>query len=241
MQTKAQPNSSHFSSGIVSFWIGPKRRLSQVHHSLICSASNHFRTQLRRARDRNSITDEYLSDHDAEAFSLLVTYLYRGSFPDLIPPSPKEWEDRVSCTDQRHGPDVDKLLKLCFMAMKWDIPALHNHAIDHLVRYLNKSRRRLLLPEIEAIAANVKKTSDPLRCFAIDEVVFFTRACLDPQQREMCTDHLIERVSVSHINKVPLNLVRDVLKGALKPTMPTDPLKAPLCTYHRHDGGERCP
>ncbi|KAI4245178.1 MAG: hypothetical protein LQ352_006630 [Teloschistes flavicans] len=233
--TEAQKTafSDHISSDIVTFLVGPKRRTFKIHHSLICSASGYFKTMLRRSLSGRPITEKYLPNHDAEAFSLFVTYLYRGSFSDIILTSPKAGEDRVICTDQTHEFNVDKLVKLCFIAMDWDIPALYNYVVDYLIRYVSKHWKRLPLVTIAAIAANTKDDSDPLRRLAIDQVVFIMQPTSEPRRQKEYIDRMIQIVSLEFLGAV--------LKGVVEPWTPADPLKAPPCTYHRHKEGERCP
>lgn len=233
INTKAEQYTSHISSDIVTFLVGPKRRTFKIHHSLICSASGYFKTMLRRSLSGRPITEKYLPNHDAEAFSLFVTYLYRGSFSDIILTSPKAGEDRVICTDQTHEFNVDKLVKLCFIAMDWDIPALYNYVVDYLIRYVSKHWKRLPLVTIAAIAANTKDDSDPLRRLAIDQVVFIMQPTSEPRRQKEYIDRMIQIVSLEFLGAV--------LKGVVEPWTPADPLKAPPCTYHRHKEGERCP
>ncbi|KAI4198413.1 MAG: hypothetical protein LQ350_005273 [Teloschistes chrysophthalmus] len=66
------------SQNIVTCRVGPKRRTFQIHHDLISSASGHFKTVLRSGVTGKPITEQHLLNRDAEAFSLFVTYLYRG-------------------------------------------------------------------------------------------------------------------------------------------------------------------
>lgn len=121
------------------------------------------------------------------------------------------------------------------MAMDWDIPVLHNYAVDHLFKYNNKCRRgRLFRQEIRMIAMKTEDAADPLRCLAIDESVYKIRVQYRHQERrEQLIDYLSKRT--------PLKFLTDVLKGASKPRIPAESLKAPSCTYHRHKEGEKCP
>ncbi|KAL8703621.1 MAG: hypothetical protein Q9201_003191 [Fulgogasparrea decipioides] len=163
--------SSLLESSIVDFYIGPKRKVYHVHRALVCSASSHFKSYFGTLDTKEAIKDMYLENHDPEVFELFVTYLYRGSFAELIPPTqqgnPTSFDS--TSTGDPHSPNIDRLLKLYFMATDYGVLGLRNICLDHLRRYMSKSGRCFLDAELTTISEKLRSPVSRLRKFAVDQ------------------------------------------------------------------------
>ncbi|KAL8785662.1 MAG: hypothetical protein Q9213_003221 [Squamulea squamosa] len=182
------------------------------------------------------VKDMYLPDHKPGVFELLVSFLYRGSFPETAPPTQKEASQvQFASMDDLNASKVDQLLELHFTARDWNLPNLMNLSLDHIRRYVMTSKQTFRASQITNIYERIKDADDPLRRFLVDQFVFSVmRKSLPPNVRQ---SSLRNRIGIG-------NFVFDVIEAMInmkRYPAPVDPNTSGKCVYHRHRKGEKCP
>ena len=222
---------------MINFYVGPKKKVYHIHRDLACSTNPIFKAHFGSLETKNPVTDMYLPNHDPKAFEIFTTFLYRGTFAEVLPP-PQQDSSKIqpSTTQDIHGSNLDLLLAIHFMALDWQLQDLQNHSLDHICRYMSKASIIFRSSQIRQIYERVKNPKAPLRRFAVDNFIF--RVMKKGVDRKTRQGYLVNRVGVED-NAFVWDLVEGVV-GMRKYPMPVAPEAKGKCVYHDHPKGVQC-
>ncbi|KAI4123062.1 MAG: hypothetical protein LQ338_005458 [Usnochroma carphineum] len=212
-------------SRMVTFHIGPKKKEWPIHRKLVCASSAIFETHFSSLDTKDQVKDMYLPSHDARAFGLFVDFLYRRSFPEIMPPS-----QQTPASAHPHSANLDVLLSLHFMGRDWALPDLQNLSLDHMIRYLEKASN------IVKIYGEIEDPKAPLRRFAVDHFVYSVmKKTIAPHVRQSFIRNRIDIGCAAFIVDV-----FEAMINAKRYPAPVDPERQSRCVYHEHLEGQEC-
>ncbi len=179
----------------------------------------------------------YLPQYDPQAFEMFVNFLYRQSFPEIVPQHTKPNTNRQRGTPlDTDGANLDILINLHLMALDWSLPNLRNTTLDHISRYVTKASVIFRYRQITTIYKRIKDPEAPLRRFAVDHFVHSVMKKSVPAETRQL--YLANRLKID--DSAFLYEVVEAMIGAKRYPVPVDPENKGLCAYHEHLDGVRC-
>ena len=210
--------------GVVTIYVGPKRKEYQVHKGLLASCER-WRIYLDAKLTEDSQT-VHLPRHRADIWDPFVNWLYRGSLKDIC----VENEDMAK-TQMRQN------VNLYVQAELWAIPALQNWIMDNLRARPTSSWDWPTRKLIQRVYKYTHRDS-PLRSYFVDS--FLSKSSLWDAE---CEDGGTAARLKSQLDCGNQEFVLECYKALVQLT-PKSKLRAPDrkmgCTYHKHEDGERC-
>ena len=201
--------------GLITIYVGPKRKEYQVHRGLLASNdhwSKFFDSKLAKGSQIVHLPRELPGSWD-----LFVNWLYRGNLKDIC----EENEDVAAC-------QVIQYIYLYTSAEKWAIPALQNKIMDKLHAWKASLWGWFHSYSIRHVYKHNPKGS-PLRSYLVDSFLAEGSLCGKDLKLELdCGNH---EFAVECFE-------------ALMQLTPKSKLRAPdrkiACTYHKHEDGKKC-
>jgi len=208
---------------MVDIYVGNRQRHWALHRNLLSYHAHFFNENL-------PINDEYmktedgkieLPGEDAEAFELLVKWLYQGKIEDVSKmPMDKKWDYAYTCQ------------KLYLFCEKVGLQQLKNVAIDQFRKGCHEAG---LVPgpeEMKPIYENTQPSS-PFRKL-VSRIA--ARQIMDPEgDKDAATYKPCFEASPDFAIDV-INAIKDGAGSSLF----DDPTEGNTCRYHEHDNGESC-
>ncbi|KAL8754161.1 MAG: hypothetical protein Q9184_005198 [Pyrenodesmia sp. 2 TL-2023] len=229
--------SSLLSSPMVNIYVGSKRKQYHIHRALLCSTSAVFKAHFGGVETKDPVNDMYLPNHDPRAFEMFVSFLYRKSFPEILPLEAASSSNSQSLKPADvHRANLDALLNLYFMSSDWALPDLQNATLDHISRYVKKTAYLFRFDQIKSIYERTNTSKAPLRRFAVDHFVHSVMKKSIPAKIRQT--YLRSRITDD--NSAFLFEVIEAMISAKKYPTPADPFTKECCEYHEHPKGERC-
>lgn len=207
--------------GIIRIYVGPKRKEYQVHRGLL--ASNEYWRKYLDSKSAEGSQIVHLAQDCPEDWDLFIIWLYRGSLKDICA------EDRSMAKKQ-----AMQYVVLYTKAEECAIPALQNKIMDKLCawstslwdRYPHYLTRRIY---------ECTPRDSPLRSYFVD--CFLSRSSLENAGWENGT-----RLK-SQLDYGNQEFVLECFEALMQLT-PNAKFRAPdrksVCTYHKHEDGEKC-
>lgn len=222
---------------MVNIYVGSKRKQYHIHRALLCSTSPVFKAHFGGVETKDPVNDMYLPNHDPRAFEMFLSFLYRKSFPEMLPPKPAPNTSAQSLTAaDAHRDNLNILLNLYFLSSDWALPDLQNATFDHISRYVKKSSVLFRFDQIKTIYERTKTSKAPLRRFAVDHFVHsIMKKSIPAKIRQTYL-----RSRITNDNSAFLFEVIEAMIDAKKYPTPADPFTKECCEYHEHPKGERC-
>ena len=208
--------------GIVTIYVGPKRKEYQVHKGLLTSNeywSNYLDSKL--AEDSQIV---HLPEEHPYTWDLFVNWLYRGSLKDIC----------VDNEDVAGNPAI-QYVYLYTTAEVWAIPALQNKIMDKLRAWMTISWDWFPCHLMSHVYANTPKDS-PLRSFLVDSFLAGNSPWEDNYENWGRTAQLKSQLDYNN-----QEFVLECFEALMQLT-PKAKLRAPdrksACTYHKHEDGK---
>ena len=201
--------------GVVTIYVGPKRKEYQVHRSLLAS-HEYWRKFLdsKLAEDSRIV---HLPDQYPATWDLFINWLYRGKLKDIC----EENEDVA--TDQ-----AIQYINLYTTAEHWAILALQNNIMDKLHAWEALLWGWFPSYSIHHVYEH-NPNGSPLRSYLVDSFLAEGSLCGKNLKSEL--DYGNHEFAVECFE-------------ALMQLTPKSKLRAPdrktACTYHKHENGKKC-
>lgn len=208
-------------SGIVKIYVGPKRKLFEVHKELLIAKSGYFRRCLTDKTWEEARTGEvYWEAEKVEHVEHLVDWLY-GLKVDI----------------EEDGRFIDKHIKCYQFANVRDVAGLKNEVIDGL-------GRRLQLEGLCPHCLDVSKLRDEgfhgtaLYSFMLNTIIHqldkSPKASVEGTERVIAIRDQLKGVS----NEFLVDVVEALVRFKAEPF--ADPTRERGCCYHDHSDGSKC-
>ncbi|KAL8909449.1 MAG: hypothetical protein Q9171_005047 [Xanthocarpia ochracea] len=237
--TEQNDISSLLASEMVTFYVGPKRNAYHVHRDLICSSSSVLRQHFGTLDTKTPVVTMYLPDHSPGVFELLVSFLYRGSFAEMVPQVQKEASQVPYVQmDDHNASKVNQLLNLHFLAHDWNLPNLLNLSLDHIRRYVMTTKQIFRAAQIATVYKRLESSEEPLRRFVVDQFVYFVMRRKNVEA-DVRRSYLRNRMGIQ--NSAFLFEVIEAMIGMKGYPKPVDPNAGKKCLYHKHAEVAECP
>ncbi|KAH6671050.1 hypothetical protein B0J14DRAFT_702110 [Halenospora varia] len=148
---------------IVKVCVGPKRKEFTIHKNLICDKYDFFRRAFCSGFEEAEKGEMHLPEDDANVFANLTDYLYRGTVPDLVPPSPNSVDPTLKKTCA--------LRRLYYLAEKLVMPALMDQIIDAIMDHQRKAKTYYTKALTIENLYNQTHSNSKLRQYAVAQLV----------------------------------------------------------------------
>ena len=213
------------SGPLLEVYVGPNERHWALHQNLLCHHSRFFDENFRVNGDRKRIVDGklLLPDEDAEAFELLVKWLYQGRIED-VSKMPKEgrWDYAYTCQ------------KLYMLSNTIGLVELANLAIDQFRKGCYDTG---LVPGAEEMSPIYHKTAagSPFRKL-VSKIA--ARQIMDPENEVNAVTY---RECFEASPDFAIDVINEIRAGAGN-SLPLfdDPTEGNSCKFHEHENGESC-
>lgn len=139
---------------VVTIYVGPERKKSIVHKKLLCNRSSFFAKAFNGSFKEAQEGVMYLPEDNADAFSLLVDFLYRGIVPKIVGKF------------DPHKSSISPLRFFYFLAEKLCMSDLMDRIIDEISKYCAQEGMKLGDQAIRVIYANTHDKSK-LRAYCV--------------------------------------------------------------------------
>ena len=214
---------SMLTGGVITIYVGPKRKEYQIHKDLLTSCE-YWRRYLDLELDEDS--EMYLRLERPEVWILFVNWLYRGSLKDIC------MEDKDVAKAQ-----VKQYVWLYIKAEQWAIPALQNKIMDRLTAWTIDIWDCFTCENIDLIYKNISGGS-PLRSYVVDS--FLTQSSLWDADSEKGGRAARLKSQLDSGNKQFALECFEALMQLISRSELLAPGRKIGCTYHKHEDGEKC-
>ena len=221
-QSRLISSRSVLTGGVITIYVGPKRKEYQIHKVLLASCE-YWRKFLDSKLPEDSQA-MHLPEQDPNIWDLFVNWLYRGSLKDIC----VENEDMAET-------QVRQYIMLYSRAEQWAIPTLQNKIMD-----LWTTSDWDWSCDVDKIHSVYKRTlrDSPLRSYVVDG--FLSLGLLLNADCENGERAALLKSQLDYGNQ---EFVLDCFEALMQLT-PKSKLRAPYgktgCTYHKHKDGEEC-
>ncbi|KAI9877969.1 MAG: hypothetical protein M1830_002337 [Pleopsidium flavum] len=212
-----KPFAALLTSDSINVHVGVKRKHYCIHKKLLCSQSRYLEQLVNGSFGEADGTTLHLDDVHVEAFELFVEWMYRGATQPMH--ANGKWFG-----SRGHG-------EVYFLAGKWEMQALQNHAMDCLINWCRDHDGRADGEDIREIFKSTDRSS-PMRRFVVCQSVHFlgTTECSDEEEKWR---DLIDMGG--DFGLAMIELIIDPSRRKAK-----NPTAQPNCNFHSHSSGKRC-
>ena len=217
---------SMLTGGIITIYVGPKRKEYHVHKGLL--ASNDYWSKFLDSKLAEDSQSVHLPQELSGSWDLFVNWLYRGNLKDICV------ENKDVATNQ-----VILYIYLYTSAENWAIPALQNKIMDKLSAWTTSSWE--CIPDIVTVIRHFYKHTvkgSPLRSYLVDSFLAESSGWEVNCENDGGAVRLKSQLDYGN-QEFALECFE-----ALIHLTPRSKLRAPdtkiACTYHKHEYGKRC-
>ena len=210
--------------GIITIYVGPKRKEYQVHRGLLTSIeywSKYLDSKLAEDSQIVHLAQDYPEDWD-----LFINWLYRGSLKDIC----------VENVDVAQS-QANEYVNLYTRAEEWAIPALQNKIMDKLHAW-KTSIWHCFSEFWTGYVYEATPRDSPLRSYLVDS--FLTESPLWVADCDNGGRTARLKSQLDHGNQ---EFVLECFEALMQLT-PRAKHRAPgrksACTYHKHEDGKKC-
>ena len=215
---------SMLTGGVVTIYIGPKRKEYQVHRGLL--ASHEYWSKYLDSKLAEDSQIVHLPEQYPDTWDLFVNWLYRGSLKDIC----------VENEDMAKDQAILYIL-LYTSAEKWAIPALQNKIMDKLHAWTT-SIWYWFSDCWTRLVYEATPRDSPLRCYLVDSVLAQSSLWEADYENGGRTAQLKSQLDFGN-----QEFVLECFEALMQLT-PKAKLRAPdrksACTYHKHKDRKKC-
>ena len=210
--------------GIITIYVGPKRKEYQVHRGLL--ASHEYWRKYLDSKSGEECQIVHLPEQHPDIWDLFINWLYRGSLKDI------NVEKVVVAVNQAR-----QYILLYTCAEEWAIPALQNKTMDKLHAWTTPIWYWFPSYSVRHVYEDTPKGS-PLRSYLVDSFLAES-SCLEANAENGRWAARLKS-QLDHGNQ---GFVLECMEALMQLT-PKLKLRAPArksaCTYHKHEDGKKC-
>ena len=207
--------------GVVTIYVGPKRKEYQIHKGLL--ASNEYWSKYLDSKLAEDSQIVHLAQDCPEDWDLFINWLYRGSLKHICA------EDRAMEETQAY-----QYALLYIKAEEWAIPALQNKIMDKLRAWSTSVWDYYPYYLTRRIYERTPRDS-PLRSYLVDG--FLSKSSLENADCEY-GEQLKSQLDYGNQEFV-LECFEALMQLTPKAKLRAADRKS-ACTYHKHEDGKKC-
>ena len=223
-QMKLISSQSMLTGGLITIYVGPKRKEYQVHRGLLASIDYWSKVLDSKLAEDSQIM--HLPNQRSESWDLFVNWLYRGSLKDISVEKGDVAENQAR-----------QYISLYIRAERWAIPTLQNKIMDKLHAWTTPSCYWFASYSILHVYEQTPKGS-PLRSYLVDS--FLAKSSWLEANTENGGWAARLKSQLDYGNQ---GFVLECMEALMQLT-PKLKLRAPdrksACTYHKHEDGKKC-